>query len=501
VSSQQELGQHYLVEIISRADTVRNRCDALLSKDFASDAPKALAVTLRRISEYLAAAAEAVFKQIDWSASEREVAQDFRVLQVTDQVVQDLAEQLRYIEGARTDRLPWSIVPAFESLVKRVLPDVQIMLRAMWHYNYAFHLQDQRAYFLRLLTEYVDYLPGIDIEQTVLKDLPRPFHIISFPSLERKHILLHSLLGHELGHLLVDRYLDEAKESAFIAKIKREVEQHTDRQIGEIPDSYGPLLKQAVRDQFQSQNMRTALELWRRALEELLSDLAGACLFGPATLFSTLEMAIQGGYDVQPDETTQYYPPWRMRLRYVFRILREQGGWFPVPAHVFADDGERKARVDRRVSLIEGLIADERDMKELQKNKLAAIAYREAEDEVSRGLEFLLSTCDLNAIRPDSQALYKAMPALIERLDNAIPPNAFEESLADRRIASFGEILNAAWFHRISQVPFHGELSPLDAAVIRNRLNNLTLKAIEYSELARQYADHTSKVSKGDAPS
>lgn len=491
MAAQKELGEHYLVEIIARADTVRHRCDALLSNDFPSDAPRALTQTVQRICDYLTKAAQAIFTEIDWSAPDEEVAQDFRLLRLTDRIVQELAQELRYVEGARTERLPWSIVPSFEALVREILPDVQIMLRAMWHYNYAFHLQDQRAFFRSILLEHGDYVPTVDLDRDVLAPLTRPFHIISFPSLEQKHILLHSLLGHEVGHLLVDRYLTPVRESAFAAATKREIEEYTDVQVAAIPDSYGPEVKRVLRDQFLSQNTRTAIQLWRRALEELLSDLAGVSLFGPASLFSTLEMAIQGGYDVLPAPTNDFYPPWRMRLRHVWTTLHNQGGWFDVPVELFAGDAARKERLDSRAGFIAALVADRRDERELRKDTLAAIAYREAENEIPRGEQFLLATCGLATTRPNAETLYRALPPLIGRLDNSIPPNAFESHLDDERVPTFVEIINAAWFHRVSLDPLANGTAPEQAAYVRNRLNNLALKAIEFSELARGYSAWT----------
>lgn len=483
--SQAELGRHYLVEITARAITVQHRCDALLSYDYFSESPRILARTVQRVASYLTVAAKAIFDEIDWDATPDEIAKDFRLLRLTDKILQELAQQLRYVEGARTERIPWSIVPSFEALVRRILPDVQIMLRAMWHYNYAFHLQDQRIFFHRVLAEHEDYVPAIDLDNEVLCDMRRPFHIISFPSLEQKHILLHSLLGHEVGHLLVERFLTDIREAAFASSTKAEIEAVTDRQVAEIPASYGVEVRKFFRDQLLSQNTRTALTLWRRALEEILSDLCGACLFGPATLFATLEMAMQAGYDVPPSAATQYYPPWRMRLRHVMNLLETQGGWFPIPVTLFQDDGNRAAKVERRVSLIRDLVSDRRDEAALRMDPLATIAYREAESHLRSGITFLLESCGLAAARPVATRLYEALPVLISRLDQSVPPNAFESTIADTRVATFVEILNASWYHRVS-VDTTGDLT--EAAETRNRLNNLALKAIEYSQLATDYS-------------
>ena len=81
--------------------------------------------------EFLAKAAVAVYNDIDWTQPANEIEDDLRILRTTDRIVKTVAQELRYVEGARTERLPWSIVASFEQLVTAFLPDIQIMLRAM----------------------------------------------------------------------------------------------------------------------------------------------------------------------------------------------------------------------------------------------------------------------------------------------------------------------------------------------------------------------------------
>lgn len=322
--SQQRLAQHYVVEILARSRTLQNRCEDLLDVHYISSAPRQLARTIGKIAGYIARAAVNICKDVDWEAAPEDIEHDLRLLRGADAHIQYLAQQLRYVEGAKAHRVPWSIIPSFERFVQTFLPNVQVMLRAMWHYNYAFHLSDLREFYATLLSEYADFLPDEDLNQDILGELKTAFHLVSFPYLEQKHILLHSLLGHEIGHLLVDGCLSKQREDTFAASIVEGIKEITDAQLKGLQLGDDDNLKR-VSEQFVVRNIRTATTFWRRALEELLSDAVGAILFGPAALFSTLDMALQDGYDIRPEKETNYYPPWRYRLRRVLQIVDAQG--------------------------------------------------------------------------------------------------------------------------------------------------------------------------------
>ena len=488
--SQRELAEHYVLEIAARAQTVQNRCDRLLEEDFFSEAPPAFARTVRRMCEFLAKASVAVYNDIDWTQPASEIEDDLRILRNTDRIVKIVAQELRYVEGARTERLPWSIVASFEKLVAAFLPDIQIMLRAMWQYNYAFHMLNQGAVYRRYLAPYADYVPDVDLESVVFCEMQRPFHIISFPSLEQKHILLHCLLGHEIGHLLVGRFITKEREAAFVATIQPDVAKLAEEELSTFPATNEDVRK-ALREQIVLRFLQEALFHWRRALEELLSDATGIMLFGPAALFSTLDLAIQTSLDVAPSADTDYYPPWRMRLRENLRLLDEPGGWFPVADALFRGDAERARRVNDRVLLVRSMVGIESDKAEISKSRLAVRAYAEVEKTVAEGHAYLLDDCGLKSHRPSAATLYERLPVLVERLDQRIPPNAFEQTVGDTRVASFAEILNAAWFHKVSMSPFDqstGKLDPNGVAA-RNLMNNLTLKAIEFANLATEYTE------------
>src|SRR4029077_5385988 len=116
----------------------------------------------------------------------------------------------------------------------------------------------------RYLAPYADYVPDVDLEKVVFVEMQRPFHIISFPSLEQKHILLHCLLGHEIGHLLVGRFITKEREAEFVATIQSDVAKLAEEELGNFPATSEDVRK-ALREQIILRFLQEALYHWRRA--------------------------------------------------------------------------------------------------------------------------------------------------------------------------------------------------------------------------------------------
>jgi hypothetical protein len=125
----------YTLEVVARAMAGEQRCKRLASAEFASEAPRNLAQALLKIFEYLAKVAPLVAGDIDWNGSDREIENDITVLRILDGELKEFAADIRYVESALTDRLPWHIVPSFEELVSELQLGAQVMLRPMWRYN------------------------------------------------------------------------------------------------------------------------------------------------------------------------------------------------------------------------------------------------------------------------------------------------------------------------------------------------------------------------------
>ena len=359
----------------------------------------------------------------------------------------------------------------------------------------AFTLWDFRDNYRLALEELQDHVEDLDLEQGVLDEFSNPFYLIAFPALERDNILLHTLLGHEIGHLLVDDFLTEELESRFVQEVRGIVTDLTRKQLrdqGLSEDEVGQIFWPDLEKFWIASNLREVVEVWKRALEEILSDIAGAFLFGPAALFSTFELAFQYGFDEAPASRNNFYPPWRRRLREVLRVLGAEDGFFPIPSSAFPE-GEaamRSRALKQYYSDIEREAGLRKDEDAINKMPLVRSVYAALPEYIRLGKEFLLDDCRLGEHLLEADQLYRATPALIERLDNKIPPDQKGRSSNRRRDSDFVEIINAAWLHKVSSVAsLTPACPPLEqqALIERDVRNRLTLKAIEFSSLSRRF--------------
>jgi dCTP deaminase len=367
----------------------------------------------------------------------------------------------------------------------------------MWQYNYVTTLSDLRADYIRALSEYEDFVPELSVASDVLAPLKGPFHLIAFPMLERENILLHSLLGHEIGHLFAFKFVTDELEAEFMAEIIPAVEELTIRQLAaqKITEDTqgGPLFFAKLKQTMLARNVGLTTTAWTRALEELLSDLVGAILFGPAALFSTLEIAQQHGFDIEPSDRNDYYPPWRLRLKKVLRLIESR---FPValaPPHNLFLDGDSSKRLSRVISRIGYLKTIVEGESPLYGDELVQLAYARVDAYEARGLQFLLDKCNLEGFAFDPTCMMSRLPPLIQRLDVGIPPNAFTDADGNERPAAFVETINAAWFHKVAAPE---ETGLFDEAEVEKRIkeadrrNKLTIKAIQYADLVQRVRAH-----------
>ncbi|HMG75835.1 MAG TPA: dCTP deaminase [Pyrinomonadaceae bacterium] len=497
----------YALEVAARAESCRKRCEQLAAADFVSKAPKNLVKTLQNIFEYLAQAIPGITSSIDWSANQSEIDTDksVTVLRVLDFELKRFAAHIRYVDSAVTDRLPWQVIPSFEKLVLDIRPEAQVMLRPMWHYNYATIVSNLRELYRKRLQEFEFYLPNIDLD-IILEPLGSAFHIVSFPAVERQNILLHSLIGHEIGHLIANALVD-ADQQEFLNKVRPEIEATADSEItklGVTPKLIGPLVYPTFRAQWLADKLDLCLQYWIRALEEILSDLVGVALFGPAALFSTLEFAIQTGFDLPPTRRNNYYPPWRTRIREVLRavdnlapeLLQIEPSVFKmdfplilkrIQGSLLLSSDSRARLVNDRVRTIREISQSNQDKTVIDRDRIAKIAYSALPDYITKHSESIKNKVGNNAF--SNQSLAASLPALIERLDAGITPNAIHDK-PSRRAPKIRlvDVLNSAWYHKASlsvSAPKLEDLSELER--LRDERNRLTLKSIEYVSLYNEY--------------
>lgn len=487
-----EIIEGYILEVISRSQTIQERCKRLLSAEFASSAPVSLVRVIDRMCQYLEDAAKAIYRLINWETTDYKDLEPFLCdLRDTDTIIRSLGANLRCAENARTQIVPWSVVKPIEKFIRDLLPEITVMLTSEWEYNYSIAATDLSSKYRDDLDMYQDLLPAISLEEKVFQDFKQPFHMISFPSLERKNILLHCLIGHEIGHLISKTYINKDRIARFEDSIRDIV-----NNIVKSKYIFAEQIPLFIQNQIKKETdleIKRASFAWQVGLAEILSDIVGTLLFGPAMLFSAFEIAIQYNIDQKPHHKNSFYPPWRLRLREILRTIdTPDQKFFPLTKSNFESEKMKTINsVNQRFELIKK-ITHENEKKEFQDDQILKTVYKEIDKNVSEAKEIFYKHLEYKVIKPS--ALYKKLPHLIDRINNKIPPNAYEDSISNREPATIVEIINAVWFHKISWEDkiFHDDGSfNKDICKDRDRMNRLTLKAIEYADVEKEFMKQT----------
>jgi len=497
--------EDYALEIVGRCQAGETRCEKLVSDDFASSAPQNLAQALLNIFRYLAKVSEEVLKRIDWNGSSDEIDADIYILRVLDLQVKEFAAHIRYVESARTTQLPWQVIPSFEKLVELLRPRGKVMLRPMWRYNYVTIVSNIRDLYLAELQPYEYYIPNVDVESNIVDPLGEAFHIISFPALERNNILLHSVIGHELGHLLATELVESVK-NPFLTEVRDRIVQVTDSDLAKNSTVTATSPRQLKRDRANllTKNIKSCLTYFERAAEEIVADAVGAILFGPAAVFSIFDVAVQNEFDSEPTSRNNYYPPWRRRIREILRVadnvapslLNAQSTLFLMQSpgilqkrakDLNLNSDSRANLVNSRITTLREIAAVTTDESVIAKNSLAEIAYTALQPYLDKCVNEIQSKLGEHAFKEGQ--VRGTLPSLIERLDAGVTPNA-EHDMPSHKFSRVGlvDVLNSAWYHKasLSVTP----ITPEDRELleqVRAQRNRLTLKAIEFVNITEQY--------------
>lgn len=204
---------------------------------------------------------------------------DARTTQFCLVLLKRLGSHLRYLDAAGGEKVPWGLIRPIERLLTQIIPSSSTMVRARWSYNYSIlELYDLYRNALKTL------LPPSKLQEA-LEPSTHKFFVVSLPLIERNNILLHVVLGHEIGHRIAESYFDKEDKTAVVTSVTTKI---GDGKWYE-PDieAQGPLFALQTRQLLTNQ----ILKIRRRGLEEIISDVVGFYLFGPAFLFALSELS------------------------------------------------------------------------------------------------------------------------------------------------------------------------------------------------------------------
>ncbi|WP_436717351.1 hypothetical protein U8335_10695 [Roseiconus lacunae] len=359
---------------------------------------------------------------------------------------------MEVLEKARSDEVPWSLVPSVERLSTHLLPGMSVLITSSPAMDYM-----------------VSWGPGLAT--------------IYLPNLHRSNGFLHVLIGHELFHPIVTEFLDRERAKAK-PKLHAICQSHL-KKLGFQPDLF---FQQRLDDL-----LNYALQQWEKGIMELMCDMGAASVFGPAALWTLSGFAATQDMNSPPSGQFQFYPPWRMRIRVVNDLLRTKENAEALLSQLgtaLRGNGQDAHADSLDASFAEEVVAfspsDLAAEPVPEMRQLTLEVYQLVEGALPDASDFVIQKAS-NVPKRWHETLNE-IPTLLERLSLHVPPSELlETQKQESKAASMTGIVTACWLERLRLE----KAGDLDLGSFR-RLCRLMLKAIEDSELKNNYAEWAS---------
>jgi len=235
-----------------------------------------------------------------------------------------LAENLRYVQSAENDRMPWSMADELISTIGKLLPDeysstdVVYLLRPQWHYNYSVKHKDLREYyFIKLKSIFPIKEVGEKKVNEAIKDMNKKFIVITFPASERMNTMNHVILGHEIGHIVTDYLLSQPHPDDTNTKFSTYYMNKIKKLFPEVKAS------NALEDNNEEPEIVIdTFKAWKYAFSEYISDYVATRLWGLSFATATLS------HSYITNETTKLkniegHPTWDSRLHIISKAIED----------------------------------------------------------------------------------------------------------------------------------------------------------------------------------
>ncbi len=321
-------------------------------------------------------------------------------------VFSNIRASLEVLERARTDEVPWSLIPSTLNLAKEILPGKKVLITTTVHMNYEIMWYEGPS---------------------------NPFVMIFMPRLHRSNAFLHIALGHELFHPAI---------SAFFTT--------------EISNVMLPIHQVCVKLAAGGSTSHTRFDLltdeatdcWERAVTELMCDMGCVEIFGPAAIWTLASFASVHPLDGEPSPG-QYYPPWRLRLQVALRYLDQCTSGKVLESLL---DELKSAGLERYAQAVENVqretedwLSQPPDPPVITWQPLTSAVYPIVESSIPRAMGHIARVGQ--AITANWQATIPQVPFLVKRLAQLVPPSEAPPTSADApEPGSLTAIVTACWF-------------------------------------------------------
>jgi len=363
---------------------------------------------------------------------------------------------LEFVAQSEWKQIPYVMAVPLESLVKKAAPEAQPILSSWWAYNYFF----------------TSISPALTKLEAGLKITARPclLPVLGVPYAERDNPLLHTILAHEVGHLVVEQ--GELRVPVGEAD-ERELRSLVSESLNSIGFPPGPLMEHRVREAL-AHEFEERSKAWT---EEVLADVLALRTLGPAYFFAFALLSVSAQIFSEPEFD---HPPLRLRVEALLCALEDWRYTEVLPEPL------QQAVSEWRV------FADKMPMVALPPIHALVVGHLRAR--LGEVIKLAAESREAAALAYSPGAYAREVEVLRKRLLAGVPPDTVGD--LPYQPASLAGIVNAAWEVRLAFLDelqrlvageeYHpGDLGQRSQAI--GVLNRLTMKAVEYHGIASQW--------------
>lgn len=485
-----------------RLGALITRLEELHEEEFPTKGPKAFIELLLKVSSFLSRILEEQSERIHNNiGSEDSIAKQIKSV-AND--ISDLSSWLRFIESSKSEYTPIEFVRIIDSLGKKLYLNGEIIIRPQSQYNWEFR---------ELVSEIKKKLLSFRHVDTsgILQNSPDFIVILSFPNVEKDNLFLHTgTLIHEFGHYfdIINNISAKAETSFDNTKLNELIKYYIQTMEPKPKEDEIYKVHRALNTSIKEKLQKLFLN-W---IQESIADLIAIRIGGPGAFFSFADQAI---LEPSLDDYTkdERYPSFRIRLLKMFEELREIG----FTKEKFDEWSEDKDKVEvskllhselqkwQELLEIDGKeIFDDND-KTRREIEIVKKSYFETfhvirKKVIDRLNEFEnINTSD--TIKFSTNVFEREVFHLVGLLQKGISPNEIItrksiEGEGKTHPAKWASILNAGWlwaFLSLDKPTIYSENYVLDRVKIKNDMFLQIIKAIERSEIHKQFLNIKSK--------
>jgi hypothetical protein len=304
---------------------------------------------------------------------------------------------------------------------------------------------------------------GVDVAPSTLSKLHGSIYAVGFPGLQSAHFVGQCLVAHEAGHAM---YAQHKLRDVLLPLVRID-----DKELGELARSIATAMPAGIaigRVRIRASLSTAITRAVDRWVMEIACDIIGYALLGPAFLISALHFLPLWG---SLDDSTDEYPPNRMRLHLLFELLD--------------DSGIRYRRVRTFLRTWRDAVSFSKIDWGTPWDQLAGEAIMRASPQISHAtLKQVKERVDVFDYRDHVEHIH----ALVERMRQGIPPNE-EVTAAGPVAASFPCVMIAGWFSLLQYLDAIGRKYGWTDKEANDKVNGWVAKAVELREIQTRWRE------------